>query len=138
LVSIFVKSVETNRRKLDQSEKKPNFGAKFSNHHEIYDQLPTRSQFLGPTTVMKSFVFSQFTDFYQVYFGDALADADLASRIVDQFKTMKVRSPFYYYRIVEGSISRKNSSVRYLNQYKEIAFLSQQRRTKGFDCLMQN
>jgi len=122
LVSIFVKSVETNRRKLDQSEKKPNFGAKFSNHHEIYDQLPARSQFLGPTTVMKSFVLSQFTDFYQVYFGDALADADLASRIVDQFKTMKVRSPFYYYRIVEGSISRKNSSVRSLNQYKEIGF----------------
>lgn len=138
MVSIFVKSVETNRRKLDQSEKKPNFGAKFSNHHEIYDQLPARSQFLGPTTVMKSFVLSQFTDFYQVYFGDALADADLASRIVDQFKTMKVRSPFYYYRIVEGSISRKNSSVRSLNQYKEIAFLSQQRRKKGFDCLMQN
>ena len=122
MVSIFVKSVETNRRKLDQSEKKPNFGAKFSNHHEIYDQLPARSQFLGPTTVMKSFVLSQFTDFYQVYFGDALADADLASRIVDQFKTMKVRSPFYYYRIVEGSISRKNSSVRSLNQYKEIGF----------------
>ena len=87
--------------------------------------MPTRSQFLGLNTMMKSYVISQFTDFYQVYFGDALADADLASRIVDQFKTMKVRSPFYYYRIVEGSISRKNSSVRSLNQYKEIAFLSQ-------------
>jgi len=96
-----------------------------TNHHEIYDQMPTRSQFLGLNTMMKSYVISQFTDFYQVYFGDALADADLASRIVDQFKTMKVRSPFYYYRIVEGSISRKNSSVRSLNQYKEIAFLSQ-------------
>lgn len=105
---------------------------------EIYDQMPNRSQFLGPTTIMRSSVLKYFPELYRLYFKDNIADADLASRIVDQFQTTNVLEPLYYYRIVSSSLSRKNTSIRFLNLYKLISFLSNERRTTGKDSLELN
>ena len=105
---------------------------------EIYEQMPNRSQFLGATTIMRSSVLKYFPELYRLYFKDNIADADLASRIVDQFQTANVLEPLYYYRIVSSSLSRKNTSIRFLNLYKLISFLSNERRTSGEDSLQQN
>lgn len=105
---------------------------------EIYEQMPNRSQFLGATTIMRSSVLKYFPELYRLYFKDNIADADLASRIVDQFQTTNVLEPLYYYRMVSNSLSRKNTSIRFLNLYKLISFLSNERRTSGEDSLQRN
>lgn len=103
---------------------------------EVYNQMPARCQFLGGTTIMRSSLINYFPEFYRLYFKDNIADSDLASRIVDQFKAVNLSPSLYYYRIVRTSLSRKNVTVRLLNLYKAIAFLSEQRRKSGEDSLM--
>jgi glycosyltransferase involved in cell wall biosynthesis len=107
-----------------------------TNYMDVYKQMPARCQFLGGTTIMRSSLINYFPEFYRLYFNDNIADSDLASRIVDQFKAVNLSPSLYYYRIVRTSLSRKNVTVRLLNLYKAIAFLSEQRRKSGEDSLM--
>jgi glycosyltransferase involved in cell wall biosynthesis len=102
-----------------------------TSYMEVYRQMPARCQFLGGTSLI-----NYFPEFYRLYFKDNIADSDLTSRIVDRFKAVNLSSSLYYYRIVRTSLSRKNVTVRLLNLYKAIAFLSEQRRKSGEDSLM--
>jgi len=108
-------------------------------HHElIYEQMPQHAQVHGPTTIMRSALLKEFTPLYRDYFKDHIADADLASRVVDRYRAANVPEALYAYRIVGTSNSRKNVSIRFLHLYKVIAFLSDQRRRSGSDSLEQN
>ncbi len=107
-----------------------------NSYTEVYKQMPARCQFLGGTTIMRSSLINYFPEFYRLYFKDNIADSDLASRIVDRFKAFNLSPSLYYYRIVRTSLSRRNVTVRLLNLYKVVAFLSQQRRKSGEDSLM--
>jgi glycosyltransferase involved in cell wall biosynthesis len=107
-------------------------------HKEVYNQMPSRCQFLGATTIMRSSLITCFPDFYRGYFKDNIADSDLASRIVDRFKAVNVGQPLYYYRMVRNSLTRKNVTIRSLILYHAIAFLSAERRSLGEDSLMKN
>jgi glycosyltransferase involved in cell wall biosynthesis len=107
-----------------------------TSYMEVYRQMPARCQFLGGTTIMRTSLINYFPEFYRLYFKDNIADSDLTSRIVDRFKAVNLSSSLYYYRIVRTSLSRKNVTVRLLNLYKAIAFLSEQRRKSGEDSLM--
>jgi glycosyltransferase involved in cell wall biosynthesis len=104
----------------------------------IYASMDKHSQFHGPTTVMRTELLTRLPEFYRLYFKDNIADADLASRIVDQFQTANVRETLYAYRIVSNSASRKNVSIRFLTLYKAIRFLSIERRQNVSDSLMKN
>lgn len=105
---------------------------------EVYKKMPLQCQFLGGTTIMRSSLIDDFPEFYRLYFKDNIADSDLASRIVDRFKAINLAPSLYYYRIVRTSLSRKNVTVRFLNLYKVVAFLSAQRRSSGEDSLMKS
>lgn len=107
-------------------------------HEAIYEQMPRHSQFHGPTTIMRSTLLKAYTPLYRQYFKDNIADADLASRIVDTYRTANVAEPLYAYRIVHNSLSRKNTSIRFLNLYQIVSCLSQERRRDGIDSLMRN
>ncbi len=109
-----------------------------SRHELIYEQMPQHAQVHGPTTIMRSELLNVFTPLYRDYFKDHIADADLASRIVDRYRAANVPEPLYAYRIVSTSNSRKDVSIRFLHLYKLIAFLSDQRRHAGSDNLEQN
>lgn len=97
-----------------------------------------RCQFLGASTIMRSSLITSFPEFYRLYFKDNIADADLASRIVDRFKAVNISSSLYYYRMVKTSLTRKSVTVRSLNLYQAVAFLSAQRRSTGEDSLMRS
>ncbi|MEK6781392.1 MAG: glycosyltransferase family 2 protein [Bacteroidota bacterium] len=109
-----------------------------SDYSEVYAQMPFRCQFLGAATVMRTSVIGYFPEFYRVYFKDNIADADLASRIVDRFKAVNLSVSLYYYRILKTSLSRKCVTVRFLNLYEAVAFLSSERRSNRPDSLMRN
>ncbi|MFN8890612.1 MAG: glycosyltransferase family 2 protein [Cyclobacteriaceae bacterium] len=107
-------------------------------HELIYEQMPQHAQVHGPTTIIRRELRNAFTPLYRDYFKDHIADADLASRIVDRYRAANVPEALYAYRIVSTSNSRKNVSIRFLHLYKLIAFLSDQRRLTGSDSLEQN
>ena len=109
-----------------------------TDYKEVYEQMHSRSQFLGATTVMRSSLITSFPEFYRLYFKDNIADADLASRIVDRFKAVNLSASLYYYRMLKTSLTRKSVTVRSLNLYQAVAFLSAQRRSIGEDSLMRN
>ncbi len=105
---------------------------------DVSNQMPSRCQFLGATTIMRSTVITSFPEFYRLYFKDNLADADLASRIVDRFKAVNVNKPLYGYRMVKTSLTRKSVTIRSLILYQAVAFLSAERRSNGADSLVKN
>ncbi len=107
-------------------------------HKEVYNQMPSRCQFLGATTIMRSTLINILPEFYRLYFKDNIADADLASRIVDRFKAVNVNEPLYCYRMVKSSLTRKSVTIRSLILYHAIAFLSAERRSQAEDSLMKN
>ena len=109
-----------------------------TDYKEVYGQMQSHCQFLGATTVMRSTLITSFPAFYRLYFKDNIADADLASRIVDCFKAVNLSAPLYYYRMLKTSLTRKNVTVRSLNLYQAVAFLSAERRSTGEDSLMKN
>lgn len=104
----------------------------------IYHEILDRSCFHGPTTIMRRNVLDQFPEFYRPYFKENMADSDLTSRIVDQFKAINLPERLYYYRIVKTSVSRKNYTPKFSTRYAVISFLSQQRRSTGSDSLDRN
>jgi len=107
-------------------------------YKEVYEQMPSRCQFLGATTIMRSTLINILPEFYRLYFKDNIADADLASRIVDRFKAVNVSEPVYYYRMVKSSLTRRRVTIRSLNLYQAVAFLSAERRSQAEDSLMKN
>ena len=109
-----------------------------TDYKEVYGQMQSHCQFLGATTVMRSTLITSFPAFYRLYFKDNIADADLASRIVDCFKAVNLSAPLYYYRMLKTSLTRKSVTVRSLNLYQAVAFLSAERRSTGIDSLMKN
>jgi glycosyltransferase involved in cell wall biosynthesis len=109
-----------------------------TDYKEVYEQMYSRCQFLGATTVMRSSLIASFPEFYRLYFKDNIADSDLASRIVDRFKAVNISASLYYYRMLKTSLTRKSVTVRSLNLYQAVAFLSAQRRSAGEDSLMRN
>ncbi len=109
-----------------------------TDYKEVYEQMHHRCQFLGASTIMRSSLITSFPEFYRLYFKDNIADADLASRIVDRFKAVNISSSLYYYRMVKTSLTRKSVTVRSLNLYQAVAFLSAQRRSTGEDSLMRS
>lgn len=109
-----------------------------TNYQFIREAILKRPQFHGPTTVMRKRVIEVFPEFYRTYFKDNMADSDLASRIVDQFKAVNLSERLYYYRVLETSLSRKGYTIRFANLDNLITSLSKQRRTEGADDLMDN
>lgn len=107
-----------------------------TDYQTIYTNIVTRSQFHGPTTVMRRQVIDTFPEFYRNYFKDNMADSDLAARIVDKFQAINLSEKLYFYRIVKTSLSRKNYSIRFANLHSLIGVLSKQRREHGTDDLM--
>jgi len=105
---------------------------------ELRAKALQQSQFLGPTTVMRQEVLSAFPDFYRTYLQDEFADADLATRILDNYRATNIAEPLYYYRILQTSLTRRNVTPRNLNLHRLVGFLSQQRRITGLDCLKRN
>jgi glycosyltransferase involved in cell wall biosynthesis len=94
-----------------------------------------RPQFHGPTTIFRTQKVRELNEFYRLYFQKNMADTDLAARVVDQYPSVNLTEPLYYYRIVRTSVSRKEFSVRFALINRTISFLSKQRRAYGQDSL---
>ncbi|HRG08453.1 MAG TPA: glycosyltransferase family 2 protein [Cyclobacteriaceae bacterium] len=92
-------------------------------------------QFHGPTSIFRTNMVRKLGEFYRLYFKRNMADTDLAARVVDQFPSVNITEPLYYYRIVRTSVSRKEFSFRFAMIDRTIIFLSKQRRTIGRDSL---
>ena len=92
-------------------------------------------QFHGPTSIFRTRMVLELNEFYRLYFRKNMADTDLAARVVDQFPSVNIAEPLYYYRIVSTSESRKEFSFRFAMIDRTIIFLSKQRRTLGQDSL---
>lgn len=92
-------------------------------------------QFHGPTSIFRTNMVRKLGEFYRLYFKKNMADTDLAARVVDQFPSVNITEPLYYYRIVRKSVSRKEFSFRFAMIDRTIIFLSKQRRTLGQDSL---
>ncbi|MBX2914643.1 MAG: glycosyltransferase family 2 protein [Cyclobacteriaceae bacterium] len=97
-----------------------------------------RPQFHGPTTVFRTKQVRELNEFYRLYFKKNMADTDLAARVVDQFPSVNITEPLYYYRIVRTSVSRKEFSFRFAMIDRTIIFLSKQRRASGLDSLQKS
>jgi len=106
-----------------------------ADYEAIYAKSLFKPQFHGPTTMMRTEAIKRLPEFYRTYFNDNRADADLAARLIDQFRVVNIPQPLYYYRIVSNSLSRRNYSVRFAMLDQLIAFLARQRRTTGTDSL---
>ncbi|MBX2896463.1 MAG: glycosyltransferase family 2 protein [Cyclobacteriaceae bacterium] len=92
-------------------------------------------QFHGPTSIFRTRLLRELTEFYRLYFRTNMADTDLAARVVDKFPSVNLTEPLYFYRIVRTSVSRKEFSFRFALIDRTISFLSKQRRSSGFDSL---
>lgn len=92
-------------------------------------------QFHGPTSIFRTNMVRKLGEFYRLYFQKNMADTDLAARVVDQFPSVNITEPLYYYRIVRTSVSRKEFSFRFAMIDRTIIFLSKQRRTLSQDSL---
>ncbi len=104
-----------------------------SKHSVILEQLPMHAQFHGGTTIMRREVIDLIQPFYRQYFFES--DADLCCRILSRFKASNVEEPLYYYRILATSMSRTNMHVVFLNSYRIVFWLYQQRAKMGKDVL---
>lgn len=105
---------------------------------DIQREIRNRSQFHGPTMMMRRSVLEGLGEIYRPYFRDNYEDTDLAFRILDSYKGINLKDYLYYYRILPSSLCRKNVDVRNRNLYKAVAFLGKQRSVSGSDFLMEN
>ena len=102
-------------------------------HSKIVEQLPLHAQFHGGTTIMRREVIDFIQPFYRTYSFES--DADLCCRILSRFKASNVVEPLYYYRILPTSMSRTNVDAVFLNSYRIVFWLYQQRAKMGKDVL---
>jgi glycosyltransferase involved in cell wall biosynthesis len=105
---------------------------------KLREKALEQSQFIAASTIMRKSVLEYFPEFYREYIGENFADADLSCMILDKFKATNINEPLYFYRIVHGSLSRRDITIRTLNLNKLVGFLSRQRREQGQDCLQRN
>jgi len=106
-----------------------------SDEIEMKKSAHLHSQFMGPTTIMRSEVLDAFPKFYREYFISNQADADLSGRILSEFRTTNLKELLYFYRIVPSSVSRKTVTMWNLNVYKLIGCLYWQRKQGEKDWL---
>ncbi len=95
-------------------------------------------QFHGPTTIFRTRMVRELDEFYRLYFRKNMADTDLAARVIDQFPSVNLKEPLYYYRILRTSVSRREFSFRFAMIDRTIIHLSKQRRTSGLDSLQKS
>jgi len=95
-------------------------------------------QFHGPTTIFRTHTVRELDEFYRLYFRKNMADTDLAARVVDQFPSVNLKEPLYYYRILKTSVSRREFSFHFAMIDRTILFLSKQRRASGLDSLQKS
>ena len=104
------------------------------NHEEILEGMYKVNQISGATVMMKKEIF-EFIGGYREYFEGACEDYDLLFRIVQNFKTITIPEPLYYYRMHNTSSSKEISAER-LFKDELVRILATERKEKGSDMLM--
>lgn len=104
-----------------------------SNELILQKNLAKHAQFHGPTTIMKKEVLQLVQPFYRTSYFES--DADLCCRILSCGRARNVEEALYYYRVVPGSMSREKMDAVFLNSYRIVFWLHQQRAEMGKDVL---
>lgn len=107
-----------------------------SDYEKIKFNIKRASQFHGPTMMFRKSAAEKLGEVYRSYFRDNYEDTDLAYRLLDMGKAYNLKERLYLYRILPDSLCRRNVDERNRNLYKVVAFLGEQRKKDGVDCLM--
>ena len=106
-----------------------------TSHEEIIACLKERSQFHGPTMMVRKFILDNLGEVYRPYFNNFHEDVDLSYRIAEKYLSYNIDEILYKYRVLDNSLCRKEFNIKNKNFYKVVVFLADQREKYGHDCL---
>jgi glycosyltransferase involved in cell wall biosynthesis len=106
------------------------------NYHTIKKNIIAKSQFHGPTVMFKREIVDQVGGLFRYFkWGE---DIDFTLRVVEKFQATNLREFLYLYRIHDKSLTK---DISFLNPDRLVNlklrnFLAEQRKLRGYDCLM--
>lgn len=100
----------------------------------IRDLIRNDSQFHGPTMILRREILDSIGGLYRNFRNKE--DVDLSMRIAEKYRVINLSEYLYYYRLIPQGLSKLNFDFLRFEGMKVLQLLAEQRRTRGFDCLM--